>query len=374
MLFDPISIQKGITLDDQYLGSVLITSNAESLVSPVIALLSVFVGLLAFSIFIAYVVSYLLQRHVSQPIMKLRSAMDNVAESTDNNFLLPIETDDEIGQLFKGFNSMLKELADRDAALKGEAKKLGETLTVRNQQITEEERKRIIWLQNLARFLQHELKNTMLGIRSSLDMIERKAANQAIHQYIDRARNSIIFMGKLLHNVGETSGLEAALLEEDFEIFDLGEASKTWLDTYIHATGNTNFELITAPNCYIMGNNVRMAQLTEKLAANAVSHCSENTIIKINVSATEEEVILSVANQGSPLPFERGHIFDLFVSMRENSQKGSDNIGVGLYVVRLISQAHNGYVEAHDLVDEKGAVFSVHLPRCKNPILISDEV
>ncbi len=55
-------------------------------------------------------------------------------------------------------------------------------------------------------------------------------------------------------------------------------------------------------------------------------------------------------------------MFDLFVSLRTPSRKTDDNFGLGLYIVKLITESHGGQVNAYDLNDETGAVFEVTLP------------
>lgn len=367
---EPIEVIAAVELDGQTLGYLTITSNAAPLVAAMTSYFLLSGALLLVAVLSAYALSSLLQKYVSNPITRLRNAMKSVAGSQDNYFELPVKTEDEIALLYRGFNEMLRELAERDAALKLKARQLGEKVDIREQQLTEEEAKRIAWLQNLARFLQHELKNTMLGFRSSLDMIERRSKDANILQYIDRARNSVIFMGKLLHNVGETSGLEAVLhreAEEDFEIFDLSATTSVWVDDYISNTGYRNFKLKIENQCLIYGSPIRLMQLIEKLVANAVSHRPKNTAITIQIRHDDEHVILSVANQGAPLPKARSQIFDMFVSMREASMHDSENIGVGLYVVRIIAEAHDGYVTAENLENHDGAVFSVYLPKAATP-------
>lgn len=359
----PITAHQSISRNNQYLGSLKITASPEMviLISVRFAIISALVLLL--SIGVAICLAYFFQKRISNPIKKLHTAINRVTHSSDDFFQLPIETKDSMGDIYESFNAMLTELAERNKAVERHAQELGATLVLRNEQISEEEHKRILWLQNLARFLQHELKNTMLGFRSSLDMIERRTDDEKIHQYIERARNSIIFMGKLLHNVGETSGLEAELLAEDFAPLNLSETIGAWLKDYHYLTGVNTINYSFDDNCFIQGNSIRIMQMVEKLAANAASHSIEDSQIELSVCKFQHEVVLSVANQGTPLPEERGGIFELFVSMRENDQKTSDNVGLGLYIVRVIAQAHDGYVEADDLENAQGAVFRVHLPR-----------
>ena len=260
---------------------------------------------------------------------------------------------------------MLKVMDERDRVVQIRAHELQELISTQDSQLSEEEAKRIDWLQNLARFLQHELKNTLLGFRTSLDLIELKQREGDVSRYIERARQSIIFMSKLLHNVGHTSSLEASLLDEDTSIIELTSLSKEWLKRYMQTTGNTAFDLKTGENIYIKGNAHRIEQMLEKLVANAETYCLSDTNIDIGLHANNGEVILSVANQGAPLPEDKNRIFELFVSLRDQTHNDASagHTGLGLYVVKLIAEAYSGYVVAKDMNNSEGAIFEVHFPQ-----------
>ena len=59
----------------------------------------------------------------------------------------------------------------------------------------------------------------------------------------------------------------------------------------------------------------------------------------------------------------QGQLFDSLVSRRDQQQKGdTPHLGLGLYIVRLIAEAHHGQVQARNLPDGGGVEFSIQLP------------
>ena len=69
-----------------------------------------------------------------------------------------------------------------------------------------------------------------------------------------------------------------------------------------------------------------------------------------------------VSNTGSRLPEElQERLFDSLVSMREKRGSGP-HLGLGLYIVRLVAEAHNGSVCARELPGEEGVEFRITLP------------
>ena len=67
-------------------------------------------------------------------------------------------------------------------------------------------------------------------------------------------------------------------------------------------------------------------------------------------------------NSGSHLPdVLQEQLFDSLVSHRPTS-KGGQHLGLGLYIVRLVAEAHGGKVSARNLPDDQGVEFTMRLP------------
>lgn len=234
-------------------------------------------------------------------------------------------------------------------------------------QLRDEEQRRTLWLQNLARFLQHELRNTMLGFRSSLDLIDRRNNNVAITPYIERARNSLTYMNILMKNVGDASSLEATLSDGPFEQLDLAVVVRNWLDRHKIEQGFENYELFCYGETTIIGNQQRLQQLLDKLISNARSHAAIGTNVIVTVGVNQQDVVLHISNIGDCLPPDHDKLFTMFVSLRSDADKSEANIGIGLYVAKIIAEAHRGKLIAENRENNDGVIFSLYLPRKKNP-------
>lgn len=78
------------------------------------------------------------------------------------------------------------------------------------------------------------------------------------------------------------------------------------------------------------------------------------------------EIVLSVHNEGSPIPFDRQHtIFDPFIHGIAHEQKQvrrAGSLGLGLYIVKQIVDAHGGTMSLQSDA-ESGTTFTVRLPK-----------
>jgi signal transduction histidine kinase len=107
-----------------------------------------------------------------------------------------------------------------------------------------------------------------------------------------------------------------------------------------------------------------MKQALSNLIENAVQHVTSNTPITVSVSEDTEQVVLTVHNYGPPIPeSDRPRIFEPLVRVAETSSPAvSTHMGLGLYIVRQIVQAHAGTI-AMESTESAGTTFTARLPR-----------
>lgn len=109
---------------------------------------------------------------------------------------------------------------------------------------------------------------------------------------------------------------------------------------------------------------VRLQQLLRNLVVNAITHGVADAPIQVLVNGGEADVTLEVKNIGPAIEKENlGYIFDpLWRGLGQDDRDDSGaGLGLGLYIVREITQAHSGEVSVRS--DQGETVFAVRLPR-----------
>ena len=105
-----------------------------------------------------------------------------------------------------------------------------------------------------------------------------------------------------------------------------------------------------------------LAQLMDKLVDNAADFAPSGSWIRIALSHDANSCCIAVSNPGSSLPEElQGQLFDSMVSRREEKDR-KPHLGLGLFIVRLITQFHGGEASAKNLPENGGVIFSITLP------------
>jgi signal transduction histidine kinase len=110
----------------------------------------------------------------------------------------------------------------------------------------------------------------------------------------------------------------------------------------------------------------RLRQVVSNLMGNALQHGATEGPIELSVASDGSIVVLSVHNEGPPIPSEMLEtIFDPLMrhAMAESAvRRVRGSIGLGLYIVREIAVAHGGTVEVASTA-QAGTRFTVRLPR-----------
>ncbi len=357
-----IEVSNAIFFENKQIGTVKIQSDMTDFFAKMLRYLSWVIITLLGCFALSFAVSTRLHKLISTPILGLQKVTSTLAKDDDYSVRIPNYSNDELGTLINSFNTMLEQIEIRDQQLAKYSKHLELLVEERTGELTEANNRRIQWLENMAKFLKHELKNASIGVKSSLELIERKSQQSSINIYLERAKKSLNYMNILLTSVSNASSLEAMIFKEPLNPVNLGMIVKSQIEEYklsfpqYQFIGDINLQLS------ILGNEDRLRQLLDNLVNNAIEHSHIHTPITVNLLNNTSFAELSVCNEGVKLPDDKDKIFDLFVSLRDAGHWKSDNLGLGLYLVKLITEGHGGWVEAHDLLEKDGAIFTVRIP------------
>jgi len=272
-------------------------------------------------------------------VRKLRDSADS-AIGSDGRVVGTVKASrasDEIGDLSRSIAAMLNRLSDYNR-----------------------------YLETMASKLSHELRTPITVVRSSLENLETASLDEEHKAYSTRAREGVERLSNILTRMSEATRLEQTIQNEERIEFDLEQVVDSCINGYKVANRNKQFTLRThnplQKPFIINGVPDLVAQLLDKLVSNAMDFATKDSTIEIRLQRTETEVLLQVINEGPTLPEKmKNNLFDSMVSMREK-RGDQPHLGLGLYIVRLITEFHNGKVRADNNNDGSGVIFSVTFP------------
>jgi two-component system sensor histidine kinase ChvG len=219
------------------------------------------------------------------------------------------------------------------------------------------------YLRTLGGKLSHELRTPLTIVRSSLDNLESEVVRADQQGFITRAREGVMRLQSILSALGAASRVEESIKQSDRVSFDLRSLLQSAVAGYRDGFPTARIELEVPDNsCFMRGAPDLIVQMLDKLVENAVDFCPLQGIITARLARTGTNYELTVDNDGPPIPSAMLGL--LFESLFEHRQGVDDkpHFGLGLYIVRLIAEFHEGQATAANRPDGTGALFSVVLP------------
>lgn len=257
--------------------------------------------------------------------------------------LAAVGESDEIGDLSRSFSAMLARLAQHNA-----------------------------YLETLASRLSHELRTPVAVVRSSLENLKLARSPKEARPYVERAEDGLARLSTILNRMTEATRLEASLQTAERERFDLAAVVAGCVNGYRLAYPQQRIDFASGDSgIEIEGSPDLIAQLLDKLVANAAEFSPADAPIAVALARLDGAVELSVANRGPLLPGElQGRLFNSMVSARKEGAAGAGagpHLGLGLYIARLIAEYHRGAIRAENLEGGDGVRLTVTLPLASAP-------
>ncbi|AUR09211.1 sensor histidine kinase [Phaeobacter inhibens] len=219
----------------------------------------------------------------------------------------------------------------------------------------------------------HEIKNPLASLQSAVGTLRMIKREDQREKLLDVIEHDVRRLDRLVSDISNASRLDAELVKEDEESFDL-----------LHMLGNLNqflgedargkgIDYITdLPKTPIMiqGLEARLAQVFVNLITNAVSFCEDGDAIRVWARRRDNRVLVVVEDTGPGIPDQAlSKVFKRFYSQRPVEHFGN-NSGLGLAISKQIVEAHGGVIWAEnirpteaDITSEPlGARFVVGLP------------
>ncbi|MEO7741946.1 MAG: ATP-binding protein [Usitatibacter sp.] len=287
----------------------------------------------AFAILLAFATS--LTARIRRLHGEAEAAIDS--QGRVRSVIAPSDARDEIGDLSRTMAAVLLRLRDYNA-----------------------------YLEAMAGRLSHELRTPVAVVRSSLDNLGTRELPADARVYVDRANEGVGRLARLISRLSEATRLEKLLESGERKRFDLAVVVAGVVEGYRSAYRPRTFQF-TAPATpvWIEGSPDAFAQLLDKLVENADDFAPEASAIRVSLEVRGRDACLSVENEGPQLPLAtRARLFDSMVTLREpgRAEAGEGaHLGLGLYIVRLVAEAHGGAVTADNL-EPRGVRFEVRVP------------
>ncbi len=219
--------------------------------------------------------------------------------------------------------------------------------------VTEEEavrRLRSYFLANIS----HEFRTPLSTLIASMELLldERENFTLAeVRQLLRPTHVSLLSLQTLIDNLLESSSIEAGQFALRFRAFHIHEAIENAVNIAqpLLERRDQALSLAESPQLPVIeGDPARLTQVLVNLIINASKYSPIGQPIELQLAQQADALHVGVADRGPGVPpAERSHLFRSFVRLDSGDQE-QYGIGLGLFVVKTIVEAHGGQVGISD--------------------------
>ena len=284
------------------------------------------------------VLSVVLSRVLTRKIGQLLTAIRQVREGAYSH-RAEIAGHDEIAQIGQEFNSLTDRL-----------------------QTTENARRRFV------SDASHELKTPLAAIRLLSDSIL-----QTEHMDPATTREFVADIGaeaerlsRITEDLLRLTRLDSGVLEKPVEVEVLPVLEQVMrMMSLVAKEKQVELTYTAEPGCTVLATPDELHQVIYNLTDNAVKYTGAGGAVQVALSRREENVILTVADNGTGIPEEDlPRIFERFYRVDKARSRPAGGTGLGLSIVSDTVKRRGGTVEAANR-PEGGSVFTVRWPAAK---------
>lgn len=219
--------------------------------------------------------------------------------------------------------------------------------------------------QQLLGIVSHDLRNPLGAILVGTQLLEREGLGERQAAGVARIRRSAERAVRLVHDLLDftqarlgATGIQVTRTRSDFHALVRGMAEEL---EAIHP--ERQIRLSSKGSGEGEWDSDRLAQAIGNLLSNALKYSPPETAVDVEAVGEDGAVTLRIHNGGEPIPREQlSRVFEPLHRATAGSDQRERSVGLGLFIVQHIVQAHGGTVEVRS-TSEEGTTFTVRLPR-----------
>jgi PAS domain S-box-containing protein len=246
-----------------------------------------------------------------------------------------------------GYSKILRDMTDRKRAEEG---------------LQLADRRKDEFLATLA----HELRNPLAPIRNGLQIIRLTPDRAAREQAREMMERQLGQMVRLVDDLLDISRISRNKLEMRKARIDLWAVVRSALETarpQVEARGHTLTVTLPPQPVYLDGDLTRLAQVFWNLLNNAAKYTEPGGRISLTADLHGGEAVVAVRDNGIGIPPPSlPNLFEMFSQVDRSLERAEGGLGIGLALVKGLTEAHGGSVEAHSEGVGHGSTFIVRLP------------
>jgi signal transduction histidine kinase/CheY-like chemotaxis protein len=252
-----------------------------------------------------------------------------------------------------------KEEAERRAS---EAEEARAAVKDREQRLHYEAQLKDEFLATLA----HELRNPLAPLRNVAEILRLESLSDTARQATGVMERQISQLVRLIDDLMDVSRITRGQLTLRRERVDLGTIIGSAVETaqpQMTAAGVTLTLDVPDHPLTLHADATRIAQVFLNLLTNAAKFTPSGGQVAVIVRPTADRVSVIVRDSGIGIaPEDQERVFGMFVQLNRDMRRWQTGLGIGLTLVKQMTELHGGSVAVWSEGLGKGTEFTIHLP------------
>ena len=214
----------------------------------------------------------------------------------------------------------------------------------------------------------HELKTPLTAVIAYAELLgdhERRLDDRQRSEFVARLRGEAQRLLGLIEEILDLSRIEAGRLPLKRAEIDLRALAHDAVETSRALAGKFGIRLLedheeSVPRLWV--DEVKLRQAVVNLIVNAIKFSPANGEVRIRVMNDAGSVRIEVTDRGPGIaPEDTVHLFQLFGQGLRERAENRGGLGIGLHLVKRLTELHGGHVGVNSTVGE-GSTFWMRLP------------
>ncbi len=322
--------------------TVVVAQSLEGVIKTERQLMTLFILVGLIVLLLIAVASRYVIRIGMRPLENVEKTAEKIAAGDLSARLPDAKPTTEVGRLVSSLNTMLSRIEESFAAR------------------TESEGR----LRRFVADASHELRTPLTAIRGFAELHRQGAVTgeEETKELVARIERESMRMSALVEDLLILARMDQGPKMEVKPV-NLSELVTDAVESARAAGPGHPITLDAGNEIYALGDANRIHQVVANLLANARIHTPVNTQIKVSITQLENEIQVSVSDNGPGLSeVDRERVFERFYRVDPSRQRTSaEGSGLGLSIVDAVMRSHGGHVSVDSKLGE-GTTFTLHFP------------
>ena len=214
--------------------------------------------------------------------------------------------------------------------------------------------------------LSHELRTPLNAILGWVQILREEGTVENFIHAIPIIERNVRIQSQLIEDLLDMSRIETGKISLDIRPVDLPTVVGAAIETVRPAAKAKEIRLTSAfasMTGVVMGDKDRLQQIVWNLLTNAIKFTPKEGRVHVMIKRVNSHVEICVTDSGRGISEEfLGQVFDRFRQADAGTTRRSGGLGLGLSIVKHLTELHGGNVRvASDGLDQ-GATFIISLP------------